>query len=113
MMDSFRGRRSIHTLRKLPRANPRRAKANMKRASIGAHCDYLTNGLSTPRHSHLPHPNPLQQVERGLSPSPGGRELEGGGSDKSSPLEGEEKGEGGFVFLILIRETAILSLDLV
>jgi len=37
-MDSFRGRRSIHTLRKLPTARPRRANRTINSISTGVYC---------------------------------------------------------------------------
>jgi len=37
-MDSFRGKRSMHTLRKLPTARPRRANRNIKSISTGVYC---------------------------------------------------------------------------
>jgi hypothetical protein len=37
-MDSFRGRRSMHTLRKLPIARPRRANRNIRNISTGVYC---------------------------------------------------------------------------
>jgi len=37
-MDSLWGRRSMHTLRKLPTARPRRANRNIKSISTGVYC---------------------------------------------------------------------------
>ncbi len=37
-MDLFWGRRSMHTLRKLPIARPRRANMNIKSISTGVYC---------------------------------------------------------------------------
>ena len=45
-MDSFRGRRSMHTLRKLPTARPRRANKNTKSASTDIYCGHTANRLS-------------------------------------------------------------------
>jgi len=47
MTDSFRGRRSMHTLRKLPTANPKMAKASIITVSMDAHCGCLMEALST------------------------------------------------------------------
>jgi hypothetical protein len=41
MMDSFRGRRSMHTLRKLPTARPRMAKMIIKIISTGVYCGHI------------------------------------------------------------------------
>ncbi len=42
-MDSFRGRRSMHTLRKLPIARPRMANDNIKSISTGVYCGRITD----------------------------------------------------------------------
>jgi len=47
-MDSFRGRRSMHTLRKLPTARPSRANRNIPSISTGVYCGRIIGLKSIP-----------------------------------------------------------------
>jgi hypothetical protein len=47
-MDSFLGRRSMHTLRKLPTARPKKANRNIKSISTGVYCGRIAGLKSIP-----------------------------------------------------------------
>src|SRR4030043_1078999 len=54
-MDLFWGRRSMHTLRKLPTARPRKANRTIKTISIGVYCGRISGlkSILTPMKSEL------------------------------------------------------------
>jgi len=54
-MDSFRGRRSMHTLRKLPTARPKMANMIIRSISTGVYCGRIMclKSIPAPMKSHL------------------------------------------------------------